>query len=369
MRDLLIMDRLLVGISDDKTREELLCRGMEAASLHMKTLKSDEINKIKDMTKKKKKSGHDKYQPRSKNSPQCDDQKSVKKKCLFCLQIHVMKKEICPAWRKTCAARGERNHFKVSRRCKRQSVNSLAEDQLVLSKHYLGELPIRPEKVRLQMWNKTSQAALGKYKVKNPTTRKEYKVDFVIVDNNNTPLLSGVAAQKMNLISVHYDKFKAVNVVTRDSHKYFKQFSDAFKDMPGTPPGRKVHLTTIEGSKHVIRCARTLPESRKQVVRDELQRLVDAGIIVPVDEPTDWVSQISVAEKKSGIRICVDPRPLNHALKREHCKLPTPDNVLPELTTAKGLSVCDLKSGYLHYVLDHAPSLLTTFATPFGRFR
>ena len=173
----------------------------------------------------------------------------------------------------------------------------------------------------------------------------------------------------MNLISVHYDKFKAVNVVTQDSHKYFKQFSDAFKDMPGTPPGRKVHLTTIEGSKHVIRCARTLPESRKQAVRDELQRLVDAGIIVPVDEPTDWVSQISVAEKKSGIRICVDPRPLNHALKREHCKLPTPDNVLPELTTAKGLSVCDLKSGYLHYVLDHAPSLLTTFATPFGRFR
>ena len=216
MRDLLIMDRLLVGISDDKTREELLsthdltlniCRGMEAASLHMKALKSEEINKIKDMTKKKKKSGHDKYQPRSKNSPQCDDQKSVKKKFLFCLQIHVIKKEICPAWRKTCAACGERNHFKASRRCKRQSVNSLAEDyscdsfesstgtistvtvsedQLVhsvnpgnqlifcemeidkgpvrmqvdcgatvfiLSKHYLEELPIRPERVRLQMWN------------------------------------------------------------------------------------------------------------------------------------------------------------------------------------------------------------------------
>jgi len=67
-----ITDRLLVGISDDETREELLsthdltlniCRGMEAESLHMKALRSEEINKIKDMTKKKKKSGHDKYQP------------------------------------------------------------------------------------------------------------------------------------------------------------------------------------------------------------------------------------------------------------------------------------------------------------------
>jgi len=89
------------------------------------------------------------------------------------------------------------------------------------------------------MWNKTSLAALGKckVKVKNSTTRKENKVDFVIVDNNNTPLISGVAAQKMNLISFHYDKFKAVSGVTQDSHKYFKQFSDAFKDMPGTLPG------------------------------------------------------------------------------------------------------------------------------------
>ena len=438
MRDLLIMDRLLLGISDDKTREELLsthdltlnkaidiCRGMEAASLHMKALKNEEINKIKDISKKTKKSGLDKHQHKTKKPPQSDDQKPAKKKCLYCLQIHVMKKELCPAWGKTCAACGERNHFKASKKCKHQGVNSLAdgyssdssesstgtistvtafEDQVVnsvnpgnqlifcemeinkrpvrmqidcgatvciLPKHYLGDQhAIRPERVHLQMWNKTSLPALGKceVKVKNPTTKKKYKVDFVIVDNHFTPLLSSIAAQKMNLMSVHYDKFKAVNVVTHGS-QYFKQFPDAFKDTPGTLPGKKVHLTTIEGSTPVVRCARTLPESRKQVVRDELQRLVDAGIIVPVDEPTDWVSQMSVAEKKAGIRICIDPRPLNEALKREHYKLPTLEDVLPDLTKAKVFSVCDLKSGYLHCELDHASSLLTTFATPFGRYR
>lgn len=49
-----------------------------------------------------------------------------------------------------------------------------------------------------------------KVKVKNPTIKKEYKVDFIIVGNHLTPLLSSVAAQKMDLISVLYDKFKAV---------------------------------------------------------------------------------------------------------------------------------------------------------------
>ena len=91
-------------------------------------------------------------------------------------------------------------------------------------------------------------------------------------------------------------------------------------------------------------------------------------MIVPVDEPNDWVSQMSVAEKKSGLRICIDPRPLNEVLKSEHYKLPVQEDFLPELSQACKFSVCDLKSGYLHCELDHSSSLLTTFATPFGRY-
>ena len=78
---------------------------------------------------------------------------------------------------------------------------------------------------------------------------------------------------------------------------------------------------------------------------------------------------MSVAEKKSGIRICINPRPLNDVLKREHYKLPVLEDVLPGLTSACKFLVCDLKSGYLHCKLDYESSLLTTFPTPFGRFR
>ena len=59
MRELLLMDRLLLGISDDKAREELpsthdltlskpieICRAKAAASLHMKPLRREEINKV-----------------------------------------------------------------------------------------------------------------------------------------------------------------------------------------------------------------------------------------------------------------------------------------------------------------------------------
>ena len=74
--------------------------------------------------------------------------------------------------------------------------------------------------------------------------------------------------------------------------------------------------------------------------------------------------------KKSGaLRICIDPRPLNKAPKRERYQLPVLDDILPELSKAKLFSTVNLRSGYWHCNLDEESSLLTTFATPFGRYR
>ena len=436
MRELLIMDRILLGILDDKTREELLsthdltlvkaleiCRAREAATIHMKALKNEEINKVKGTQKQKKPM---KPRDRTKGKQhQTETTRATIKKCYFCKQVHAMRKESCPAWGKVCTSCGEKNHFPASRKCKGRSVHVVRDDYAsdsstsstgtistitvelchdvnsaqsqhpliycemlindkpvrlqidcgatvcILPKRYLKNLEVRPEIVNLQMWNKSSVKALGKCKVhvKNPVTNEKFKVDFVIVNEAFTPLLSGNAAQAMGLITVNYGNFKIVNGISTASHSYIHQFPAVFKDTPGILPGKRVHLTVEDGATPVVRCARTLPEARKDAVKAELQRLVDESIIVPIDEPTDWVSQMSVAEKKAGIRICIDPRPLNEVLKREHYKLPVLDDVLPKLTSACKFSVCDLKSGYLHCELDHASSLLTTFATPFGRFR
>ena len=79
---------------------------------------------------------------------------------------------------------------------------------------------------------------------------------------------------------------------------------------------------------------------------------------------------VVIATKKSGaLRICIDPRPLNQALKRETHQLPILDDLMPELARAKIFSTVDLTAGYWHCVLDDESSLLTTFATPFGRYR
>ena len=120
----------------------------------------------------------------------------------------------------------------------------------------------------------------------------------------------------------------------------------------------------------VVSPARRVPVSMKPKLQQELKRLSSLGVIKSVDQPTEWGSQMAISMKKSGdVRVCIDPRPLNKALKREHYPLPVMEDLLPELSRAKCFSKVDLRSGYWHILLDEPSSLLTTFQTPFGRYR
>ncbi|XP_063954021.1 uncharacterized protein K02A2.6-like [Lytechinus pictus] len=149
------------------------------------------------------------------------------------------------------------------------------------------------------------------------------------------------------------------------------KYPDVFSSSSiGTLPGSPVHLTVTDDALPTVCLARIIPESLKGKVKDALDDLQAKDIIEEVSSPTDWVNQIAVLQKKSGkVCVCLDPRPLNIVLKREHYPLPVLDDILPQLSDATVFSICDLKDGYLHCKLDEESSLLTTFATPWGRYR
>lgn len=60
------------------------------------------------------------------------------------------------------------------------------------------------------------------------------------------------------------------------------------------------------------------------MIVDELVRMEKDGFIAKVDIPTEWVSFLVIVEKPDGtLRICLDPRDLNKAIKRGHFQLPS----------------------------------------------
>lgn len=86
------------------------------------------------------------------------------------------------------------------------------------------------------------------------------------------------------------------------------------------------------------------------------------GVIINENYPTDWVSNIVVVMKNEKMRICLDPKDLNLALKRLHYQLPTIDDILHELAKANLIfSVLGAQNGFWQVQLDEESSELTTF--------
>jgi len=73
----------------------------------------------------------------------------------------------------------------------------------------------------------------------------------------------------------------------------------------------------------------------KDIVKEELQKLLDVGFIYPISD-SERVSPIVLVPKKNGNwRICVNYRELKKATKKDHFPLPFIDQVLDGLEVKK----------------------------------
>ena len=404
-----------------------ICKSVENATTHMGVFgtQKEEIMAVSNQGRFAGKTRGE-GRPRRERGSGKFNERSNKPKCKFCLRNHILKKKLCPAWQKRCDACGTLNHWKGSEFCKKKQIHSIAQntdlcdsdsdsdvatyklrsvdayvngvkadkgkpvfcEMLVASKpvklqidcgatvclipkSQIGDTPIDLVNITLEMWNKRKMKALGvcKLVLLNPKTSEQYLVKFVVVQEELTPLLSRKAAEKMKLITVNYEGFQSVRVVDEVPCDIPAFFPSVFNQELGTLPGT-VHLILKPDAEPVVRGPKRIPVELKEPVKNELDRLVGLGVLTPVEQPTDWVSQMAIGMKKGGgLRICIDPRPLNCALKREHYQLPILEDILPDLTRAKVFSKVDLRHGYWHCSLDQQSSDLTTFVTPFGRYQ
>ncbi|CAG9089362.1 unnamed protein product [Plutella xylostella] len=132
----------------------------------------------------------------------------------------------------------------------------------------------------------------------------------------------------------------------------------------------EIFVCNDESVQPVVCSARKIPLGMRDKLLCELQRMTDLGVIRKVTHPTDWVNAIVLAPKKNGdIRLCLDPRPLNRAVRRAHYALPTVSELAARLRGAAWFSLLDARSGFWMIELDDASADLCTFSTPFGRFQ
>ena len=422
----LIRDRIVCGISCNTLRETLLqetdlslqkpidmCRASEFSKRQTKSI-TEESKSVDFVNKNATRDG--KFPPKEKKEK--DRQKMTKSgppnSCKRCGTVHAPRK--CPAFGKICQKCKNRNHF--ASQCLSKNVHFVESDQAAqpfvedeqLEELFIGQVQkddhkqewkaslqvnnnlvefkldtgaqanvipsdvfnslkgmpqLKTTKAKLTGFNGSEIPVAGVARMICKYKDKQIDSDFFVVEAEGQPPLLGLrACQELNLIKfVRTVDTADVNNVNAES-SILNEFYDLFEGL-GELEGEH-HIEINPEVKPVIHPPRKVPFT----LLPKLERMEQLGAIEKVDQPTEWVNSIVIVEKPDGnLRICLDPKDLNRAVKREHFQLPTSTEITSKLTGAKVFSKLDAKDGFWHVKLDHPSSLLTTFNTPFGRFK
>ena len=129
-------------------------------------------------------------------------------------------------------------------------------------------------------------------------------------------------------------------------------------------------IVRIKHNQSTISVSFLVADTLREKLKAELDKMVKMKIIKTVDEPTDWVNNLVLVEKPDGsLRICIDPKELNKAIKRPHYAHPTAEDILSQTSGAKYLTKLDASNAYRQIELDEESSKLLTFNSPFRRYQ
>lgn len=99
--------------------------------------------------------------------------------------------------------------------------------------------------------------------------------------------------------------------------------------MPGIHPSVAIHrLNVLLSSRPIRQKIRRFHLDRQKVIREEVEKLLEAGFIREVEYP-EWLANVVVVPKKGGKwRVCVDYTNLNDACPKDSFPLPRIDQIV-----------------------------------------
>ena len=161
---------------------------------------------------------------------------------------------------------------------------------------------------------------------------------------------------------------KAFKLGRREVMTVISRHLDAFAwtvtDMPGIDPDFLCHRLTMDTKVRPVRQRqRKFNEERCLVVKQETQKLLNAGHIREIQYP-EWLANVVLVKKANGKwRMCVDFTDLNKACPKDLYPLPNIDTLVDSASSCKMMSFLDAFSGYNKIKMHPRDESKTAFMT------
>nr|GEW02221.1 reverse transcriptase domain-containing protein [Tanacetum cinerariifolium] len=181
------------------------------------------------------------------------------------------------------------------------------------------------------------------------------------------------------------DEEKTALIKVLKSHK--QALAWQLSDIKGINPEFYTHKILMEDDfKPAVQHQRRVNLKIHEVIKKEVLKLLDAGLIYPISD-SPWVIPVHCVPKKgcftvveneeneliptrlvTGWRVCIDYLKLNDATRKDHFPLPFMDQILERLAGNEYYCFLDGFSGYFQILIDPQDQEKTTFTCPCGMF-
>lgn len=420
----MVRDRIVLGTNDKKLQKKLLdtmnltmemaidmARTAEVTNQQMTKMQKGEatVDLVCKQTGNNENIRFSQKTPKSTQKQVMSGNHKMKKdilNCTFCGRTHSKGK--CPAFGKSCNNCKGRNHF--AEVCRKKSVgelklknNNLNDSYLYLdsignvngAKMWYEKIKIQEQFINFKLdtgamvnilpfsymkgfknvqINKSNEnlIAYNGSKIKNlgfVNLRCQLKdkletIKCFIVGNeiNSVPILGLETCVSLGLIK----RVDCINKLTKEV--MLNKYQHLFEGI-----GCFKRNFSIELKENVVPCSKPaarIPLALREPLKLELMNLCGKDIIEKCETPSSWVSNIVIVEKPNKkLRICINPKELNMAIKDHYYEIPTFEQIKTNLINKKFFSVFDLKEGFWQIALSEKSKEFCTFSTPFGCYR
>lgn len=196
---------------------------------------------------------------------------------------------------------------------------------------------------------------------------KSELVTFYVTDSDNHTLLGMPAIRTLELIPQLGEVYQ-VSEDLDEAKALIRKYSEVFEGLGKF--GDPVELVLKDTAEPRAVPTRLIPQNMRGKLKAELSRLREAGVIVRDTDPGQWISPLVLVNKPNGdLRLCLDPQYLNTQLVRAQCVIQTTTEIFSRISGSEYYTTVDAKQGFHQIRLDERSSQLTSFITPYGKFR
>ncbi|XP_026747201.1 uncharacterized protein K02A2.6-like [Trichoplusia ni] len=234
-------------------------------------------------------------------------------------------------------------------------------------KSYFKDVPLSNTGKQLRTYNGGKIVCVGTMRLPISYADQTHYLVIYVIRDGGPPLLGRdfISLFSLHLIPVNYCTDSDVPI--KDLQM---QYPRLFSDKLGTFNKYEIKLLLKKDAKPVFCKARPVAFALRDKVEKEINRLVDLGILEPV-EYSEYASPIVPVLKRNGtVRLCADYSiSINKQLLIEQYPLPTTSELFSKIHGGQQFSKLDLSMAYNQFVLHNDSKNLTCINTNRGLYR